>query len=285
MLFILGLIALAFIIGAIAFLGGKTSGYREISAGGALVAAGALVITAFMCVTQVPPRSVGVATSFGKPVHSYENGLHFKAPWWSVHDMDGTIQNDIYNGDNQIDVRLANNAKAKVDASVQWQLRIEGAEEAFMSYKDADISKIQSNVIDRNLKAAINEAMAGYDPLNAVDPAKGGSDLAAIQEDVLKRMQEKTRGQVDVISVTLPVISFDQATQSRIDSLQEEVAKTRKAEQAKSTAEQEAQAAEIFDQSVSEEYLTNKCLEIVEKTGQSPLGCFPTDVTPVTNTK
>lgn len=284
MLFILGFLGLLFIGGLLLTSWAKGEGYAELKLGGRAASMVALAGVVTMCFTQVPPRSVGVATSFGKPVHSYENGLHFKAPWWSVHDMDGTIQNDIYNGDNQIDVRLANNAKAKVDASVQWQLRIEGAEEAFMSYKDADISKIQSNVIDRNLKAAINEAMADYDPLNATDPANGGSDLAAIQEDVLKRMQEKTRGQVDVISVTLPVISFDQATQSRIDSLQEEVAKTRKAEQAKSTAEQEAQAAEIFDKSVSEEYLTNKCLEIVEKTGQSPLGCFPTDVTPVTNT-
>ena len=284
MLIILVVLGLALLLGVIAFFGGLASDQREVSLGGALIAAAAIVITAFMCVTQVPPRSVGVATSFGKPVHSYENGLHFKAPWWKVHDMDGTIQNDIYNGENQIDVRLANNAKAKVDASVQWQLRIEGAEEAFMSYKDADIAKIQSNVIDRNLKAAINEAMAGYDPLNAADPANGGADLAGIQEDVLKRLQEKTAGQVDVISVTLPVISFDDATQARIDSLQEEVAKTRKAEQSKKTAEQEAQAAQILEESVTDEYLTNKCLEIVEKTQQSPLGCFPTAVTPVTTT-
>lgn len=284
MLIILVVLGLALLLGVIAFFGGLASDQREVSLGGALIAAAAIVITAFMCVTQVPPRSVGVATSFGKPVHSYENGLHFKAPWWKVHDMDGTIQNDVYNGDNQIDVRLANNAKAKVDASVQWQLRTEGAEEAFMSYKDADIEKIQSNVIDRNLKAAINEAMANYDPLNATDPASGGADLAGIQEDVLKRLQEKTAGQVDVISVTLPVISFDDATQARIDSLQEEVAKTRKAEKSKKTAEQEAQAAQILEESVTDEYLTNKCLEIVEKTQQSPLGCFPTAVTPVTTT-
>lgn len=285
MLFILVVLGIVFLAGVIAFFVGLKLRESIVSLGGVLTTVGVLIVVGLLSVTQVPPRSVGVATSFGKPVHSYENGLHFKAPWWRVHDMDGTIQNDIYNGDNQIDVRLANNAKAKVDASVQWQLRTEGAEEAFMSYKDADIAKIQSNIIDRNLKSAINEAMADYDPLNATDPATGGADLATIQKDVLSRLQEKTSGQVDVISVTLPVISFDDATQARIDSFQEEVAKTRKAEQSKKTAEQEAQAAQILEESVNDEYLTSKCLEIIEKTQQSPLGCFPTDVTPVASAK
>lgn len=235
----------------------------------------AALALAFACTTSVPARSVGVATSFGKPVVTYNNGLHLKAPWWKVHDMDGTIQNNIYNGENQIDVRLANNAKAKVDASVQWRLKTDGALEAFLNYKDADIDKIQSNVIDRNLKASINESMASYDPLNAVDPATGNQDLNKYQEDILKRIQSKADGQVEVISVTIPNINYDDATQHRIDQYQEEVAKTRNAEQSRKTAEQQAQANETLDKSLTDQVNTAKCFEVIEKTGKEPLGCFP----------
>lgn len=234
-----------------------------------------IAMLVFSVVTSVPARSVGVATAFGKPVATYDNGLHLKAPWWKVHDMDGTIQNDVYNGDNQVDVRLANNAKAKVDASVQWRLKTDGAMEAFLNYKDADIEKIQANTIDRNLKSAVNEVMASYDPLNASNPATGNEDLGEYQKKILAKLQDKADGQVEVISVTIPNINFDDATQQRIDQYQAEVAKTRNAEQAKKTAQQEADANRILDDSITDETNTSKCLDIVKDSGQSPLGCFP----------
>lgn len=72
-----------------------------------------------------------------------------------------------------------------------------------------------------------------------------------------------------------PRINFDEATQTRIDELQAEIARTRVAEQRQATADAERRANEILDRSVSDNVLTSKCLDIVERSGQSPLGCFP----------
>ena len=254
--------------------------FRLLTAGGVLVT---LIVTALFSFVIVQPRTVGVVVAFGKPVDVVGNGFHVKAPWEKVEKLDGAVQNDIYNGDSAIAVRLGNNGKATVDASIQWQLKTDDAMSVFLDYRTFE--GIQSNLVDRNFKAAVNEVMAEYDPLNAADPAEGGQDLAALSLAVQEKMQEKVGTQIEIRSVTLPIINFDEATQARINELQSETAKTRVAEQKKQTSTAEAEANEILEQSITEETLTSKCLDIVAETGQSPIGCFPTTGTqPVTIT-
>lgn len=269
--------ALSLLVIAGALLIGWKNGGKSLAA---LVTVGLILFTAFCSFTTVQTRSVGIATSFNKPVETYSNGFHLKAPWWQVTDLDGAIQNNIYNGDNQIEVRLASNAQARVDVSIQWQLKQEETLDLFLNFRS--IESIQSNIIDRNLRSSVNEVMSDYNPLNYSDPAAGGEDLAFYQDAVLEKMREKVGDKVDIHSVTLPIISFDGATQARIDELQSEIAKTRIAEQSEKTAEAEARANSKLEESVSQETLTSKCLDIVRETGGTVYGCFPgSDVTPI----
>ena len=252
-----------------------------LGAAGGLLAT--LIVTAIFSFVIVQPRTVGVVVAFGKPVDVVGNGFHIKAPWEKVEKLDGAVQNDIYNGDSAIAVRLGNNGKATVDASIQWQLKTDEAMEVFLDYRTFE--GIQSNLVDRNFKAALNEVMATYDPLNYADEAEGGQDLAALSQAVQEEMQERVGNQIEVRSVTLPLVNFDEATQARVNELQAESAKTRVAEQKKQTSTAEAEANEILEQSITEETLTSKCLDIVAENGQSPIGCFPTTGTqPVTIT-
>ena len=252
-----------------------------LGAAGGLLAT--LIVTAIFSFVIVQPRTVGVVVAFGKPVDVVGNGFHIKAPWEKVEKLDGAVQNDIYNGDSAIAVRLGNNGKATVDASIQWQLKTDEAMEVFLDYRTFE--GIQSNLVDRNFKAALNEVMATYDPLNYADEAEGGRDLAALSQAVQEEMQERVGNQIEVRSVTLPLVNFDEATQARVNELQAESAKTRVAEQKKQTSTAEAEANEILEQSITEETLTSKCLDIVAENGQSPIGCFPTAGTqPVTIT-
>lgn len=252
-----------------------------LGAAGGLLAT--LIVTAIFSFVIVQPRTVGVVVAFGKPVDVVGNGFHIKAPWEKVEKLDGAVQNDIYNGDSAIAVRLGNNGKATVDASIQWQLKTDEAMEVFLDYRTFE--GIQSNLVDRNFKAALNEVMATYDPLNYADEAEGGQDLAALSQAVQEEMQERVGNQIEVRSVTLPLVNFDEATQARVNELQAESAKTRVAEQKKQTSTAEAEANEILEQSITEETLTSKCLDIVAENGQSPIGCFPTAGTqPVTIT-
>lgn len=254
--------------------------FRVLTAGGVLAT---LIVTALFSFVIVQPRTVGVVVAFGKPVDVIDHGFHVKAPWEKVEKLDGAVQNDIYSGETAIPVRLGNNGKATVDASIQWQLKTDEAMDVFLDYRTFD--GIRSNLVDRNFKAALNEVMATYDPLNYTDEAEGGKDLAALSQAVQEEMQDRVGNQIEVRSVTLPLVNFDEATQARVNELQAESAKTRVAEQKKQTSTAEAEANKILEQSVTDETLTSKCLDIVRETKQSPIGCFPTAGTqPVTIT-
>lgn len=239
----------------------------------------ALVFIGFACTTIIKPRTVGIVVSFGKPVDSLSNGVHLKAPWASVEKLDGAVQNDVYNGAEGIKVRLGNKAEAMSDASIQWQLRSDDAMGVFLDYRTFE--NIQQNLVDRNFRASMNEVMTDYDPLDMTDGTEGGTDLKTLSEDVRNLMEEKVGDQIDIKSVTIPIINFDQPTQERINELQSETARTRIAKQKQETAKAEAEANRQLESSLSEEVLVSKCLDIIAESGHSPIGCFPgTNVQP-----
>lgn len=243
---------------------------RSITAGVAVVT---ILLTGFFSMTIVQARDVGVNVAFGKPVQVFDNGLHLKAPWSTVEILDGAVQNDIYSGENAVRVRLGNNSIATADTSIQWRLKTDDAMNIYKDYRNFD--NIRSNLVDRNFRAALNEVMADYNPLDPDEMARGGADLNAIATEVQKKMEEKIGVQIEVRAVNITLINFDEATQTRIDELQSEIARTRIAEQKKETSTAEAESNEILEQSISEEVLISKCLDIVEESGQSPIGCFP----------
>lgn len=241
--------------------------------------------------TFVPTKNVGVGVSYGKVVGTYSPGPHLKAPWVKVIDMDATIQNSVYTGDNRIPVRLGSTASALLDVSIQWRIREEGVVTTYLNYQpkgDATaLDVIESNVIDRNLRSAINTAFGSYDPLSneAMTDGTGiGAELRSFEESVVNDMKNLVDDQLEVVSITITNIDFDEDTDKRISDYQAEIAKTRNAEQAKETAQKLAEANRILSESLSDEVNTANCLAIVEKNNSSPLGCFPgTSAAPVKN--
>lgn len=265
------------VIAVASFLVVKASSNADIKRFGRLAGVGIAVLAVIFGVlssaTIVQARDVGVNVAFGKPVKVFSNGLHFKAPWSSVEVLDGAVQNDIYSGDNAIRVRLGNNSIATADTSIQWRLKTDDAMNIYKDYRTFD--NIRSNLVDRNFRAALNEVMAEYNPLDPEQMADGGADLQSISSQVQKKMEEKIGTQIDVRAVNITLINFDKATQTRIDELQSEIARTRVATQKKETSTAEAESNRILQESISEEVLVSKCLDIVEESGQSPIGCFP----------
>lgn len=271
---IIVILALVAVVALLAAIGSKNSATKSfakmVTAGAGLLAIGA---TLFSSLTIVQARDVGVNVAFGKPVQVYDNGLHWKSPWSTVEILDGAVQNDIYSGESSVRVRLGNNSIATADTSIQWRLKTDDAMNIYKDYRNFD--NIRSNLVDRNFRAALNEVMADYNPLDPEEMARGGADLNAIATEVQKKMDEKIGLQIEVRAVNITLINFDEATQTRIDELQSEIARTRIAEQKKETSTAEAESNKILEQSISEEVLISKCLDIVEESGQSPIGCFP----------
>ena len=181
-------------------------------------------------------------------------------------------QTNRYTGDGAIGVRLANQSEAKADASIQWQLREEDAEQMYLDYREFE--RIHTDLVDREFRASVNAVLARYNPLDAEAIAEGGIDLSAFADDIKKDMQKRMGKSVEVRSVALPIINYDQDTQRKIDQLQTEVANTRAAEQSKNTAREIAKANEILRRSLSDEVLSQRCIEAAEKVGAAPVGCI-----------
>lgn len=232
---------------------------------------GLTIITLAMTVV-VPARTVGVVTAFGKPTGTLSNGLHMVKPWEQVEKMDASLQTNRYTGDSAIGVRLANQSEARADASIQWQLREEDAEQMYLDYREFE--RIQHDLVDREFRASVNAVLARYNPLDADAIAEGGIDLNGYADDIKTDMQTRMGDAVEVRSVALPIINYDEETQRKIDQLQSEVANTRAAEQSKNTAREIAEANEILRKSLSPEVLSQRCIEAAEKVGAAPVGCI-----------
>lgn len=241
------------------------------AAGGGALLLGIVMIVAASTVA-VPARTVGVVTAFGKPTGTLSNGLHLVKPWEDVEKMDASLQTNRYTGDSAIGVRLANQSEAKADASIQWQLREEDAEQMYLDYREFE--RIHNDLVDREFRASVNAVLASYNPLDAEAIAEGGIDLNEYADDIKKDMQKRMGKSVEVRSVALPIINYDEDTQRKIDQLQSEVANTRAAEQSKKTAKEIAEANEILRKSLSDEVLSQRCIEAAEKVGDAPVGCI-----------
>src|SRR5215471_2475790 len=59
--------------------------------------------------TAVSTKNVGIETSFGATKGELSNGLHLKAPWYKVTEMNAAIQTDSYTGNTTcLPARIAN---------------------------------------------------------------------------------------------------------------------------------------------------------------------------------
>ncbi len=238
----------------------------------------AVLVLVLSSITMVSTKNIGVVTTFGRPSQFLDNGLHLTAPWQDVTELDGAIQTDnhIDEGDKKtaIDARLGNNSTARVDTTVVWRLKPEAAPSLFQDYRGFDA--IRDNLVTREFTAAINDVLAGYNPLTQVGEGDGAINgkLATL---VLDKLRAKVGNRIEVIGVNIPVIHFDVRTQQSIDGFQTEKANTRIAEQRQKTAEAEAEANRILSQSVSHDpnVLVSKCLDLVREKGGSPAGCWP----------
>lgn len=268
-IFILILAAIFVIGGVITAISSRSENMHRAAGGGALLL-GIIMIVA-SCTVAVPARTVGVVTAFGKPTGTLSNGLHMIKPWEDVEKMDASLQTNRYTGDSAIGVRLANQSEAKADASIQWQLREEDAEQMYLDYREFE--RIHNDLVDREFRASVNAVLARYNPLDPEAIAKGGIDLNEYADDIKKDMQKRMGKSVEVRSVALPIINYDEDTQRKIDQLQSEVANTRAAEQSKKTAKEIAEANEIMRKSLSDEVLSQRCIEAAEKVGAAPVGC------------
>lgn len=227
-------------IGLVLFSFAKTSkdpgGARVV---GLIAIAIALMILGFDATTTVSARTVGVETSFGKPVAALPNGFHVVRPWASIDDSwDGTVQTVQY----QATVRLANGTTATADVSVQWQIDT-GQQFLTLWRQYRTFSNIENNVLKRQTNNALNQVFETFNPLTTLD-ANGTQtvQVSSFAPQVESKLAEVMPAGLTVKNVTIPLITYDKQVQDQINSIIAAAAATRVATQQVQTAKQQETA-------------------------------------------
>lgn len=260
---------LCLLAAAILFTTGTKTGYGLFKAGGFGAVLVGLVLAGLSFTTTVPAQNSGVVTRFNRPTgRVLDAGFHWKSPADKVHDMDGTIQQiDNEGADGRTTVRLNNNSVMFVENNLRWRIDPAAAPRLYVDWKGFD--NIQPGLVEKELKAALNVVLANYD---ALDPGKKGQTNDELAQQVEDRLNTRigtkaTHPEVEIVAFTIQRIDFDNDTQKRLNSYNEQVAKTRTAEEGEKTAAAEARQNKTLSGSVSNDpnVLVSKCLDILRQ--------------------
>jgi regulator of protease activity HflC (stomatin/prohibitin superfamily) len=235
----------------------------------------AIIVTGMSVVTIVPTKQVGIPVAFGKPGDALGNGLHFKAPWVSIIEMDATVQPLDATGDKATIAKDADKSDVYVHNNVRWSIKEESASSLYVDYKEFD--KIGDLLVQPNLRGAVADVMSTYKPLEADQPTND-----ELSKKIQASLQEKVGNRITIHSVNITLLDFSEATKNRINALNIERGNTAIAEQKAQTATKEAEANRILAESVSKDpnVLVSKCLDLIGEGKALPAGfqCWPGNV-------
>lgn len=266
----------------VAFLTRQASTKRGAGAVALGCLAGALAFTVGSSANSVPIRSVGIVTSFGKPIGKVTgSGLKWVAPWQKVGEWDaGRQKYDHIGNNNCVRVRTGTLADACVEVLIEWQVKPENAPKQFMDYK-GDFGSFRGQRVGVQLDSAVNDAFSSYNPLEKIDAKTGNLnvDLKPFSDGIKTNANARLSSDVDILSVTITRVNHDEKTEGNIRAFQDKLAQTRNLEQDKKNADIQKQITET-NAKVDK---VSRCLEIAEKNGSNPGLCINPGI--ITGTK
>jgi regulator of protease activity HflC (stomatin/prohibitin superfamily) len=255
-------------------------------------AAVAVLLILVSSLTTVGTKDVGVVTTYGRPTgRDLANGLHFKAPWQHVTELDGAIQPDQFQGRGCIDVRIGDSTTACGEGTIRWRIAPDQASVLYQDYRSDNVNEsIRDSLVKTQFNAALNDVLGQYNPLQSVAQAAASNPgkpatitstapnldkfSAEVKQSMNEHLTSASRGtksaghrQIEVVSVTLNFIHLASTTQDKINDFLKEVGATRVAEQHEQTAAAQASANRQLAASVSHDpnVLVSKCLDALEE--------------------
>lgn len=260
--------------------------------GGAVVVL-ALLVYVVSGFKDIPTKSIGVVTSFGRVSgQPLGPGLHETwAPWKKANIIDETIQTTTFEVNQKTDrgglqVRIGGQQTAQLDIHIQWRVRDSAANSLFSDYASSGdlMATIQNAVVVRELEQVANQVMGDYNPIEDVslNSKAGNSQFSTFGPKILAAMRHDIGGRINVLNLLLPLAHYDASTQNRLNTIQHQYAETAIAKQQIATNQEQAKANTAIAQSVSHDpaVLVHECLLIVDNASktnyQLPAGfsCF-----------
>lgn len=224
-----------------------------------------LIIALLTSITTVPTGHTGVVTTFGQVEdYTYDSGVHLKLPWQKVVMMDNRIQKQTVN----LSGFSSDIQEVTMVYTVNYQINKDNAQNI---YKNIGISYYDTVIIPC-ITESTKVIIAKYSAESLVGER---TDLATAIEDELSK--KLTQYNIEIVSTSIEDMDFTDAFTNAVE--QKQVAQQNKlraeteAEQARIVAEAEAQVKRIqaeaeaeanraITESLSEEILINKYLEI-----------------------
>lgn len=235
-----------------------------------------LIIMLLLSICRVPTGHTGVITTFGRveKSYSYDEGVHFKAPWKRVVKMDNRVQKDTL----ELTCFSSDIQEVKLKYTVNHQIDKKNAATIYQTIG----KKYFDTVITPNISEVVKVVTAQYTAENLVGDR---SKLAAEIESVLA---EKLREfNIEVVSTSIEDMDFTDAYTNAVEAKQvaqqnklkaetvaeqkvieakanAEVAKIKAqgaADAKKIAAEAEAEANKKLSNSLDEKVLKNKWYE------------------------
>lgn len=267
---------------------------RKIASGGKVISRILLGLGVFLFVmslwVQVPTNTIGIYTSFGKPVDARPNGFQDKLPWEKVSkDFDASRQYMKFDGkgnDKEADedgkvfpclpVKMDREAKACLTVTVGWQMKAgtkserEQAKELFRAHKT--FARLTENFMKANIQDAAQASYSDVNPL-VIGQNPGFSTLSDETETNLRKL---VGGDVAVLSVQITGADYDPATDDSIAKMQAEYAKTEQARQLEQTnaAISKANKALVEQGKLTPEVLQAECIKVAKEVGSNPGVCL-----------
>ena len=254
----------------------------------------AFILFAVSGLKSVPTKSIGVPVAFGRIAgQPYGPGIHETwTPWLHLADVSERVQTTTFEvnqktGQGGLDVRIGGQQTAKLDVTIQWQILDSAADNLFLNYgQGANImGDVQNAVVVRELKVVANQVMGDYNPIQdvSVTGTAGNSQFSKFGPEIQAAMIRDIGNQIHVKTVLIPLAHYDNSTQNRLNTIQQQYAETAIAKQQYLTNLAQSKANDALRQSLTNDpnVLVAQCLQIVrdaEKTGYQGLppgfSCF-----------
>lgn len=252
-----------------------------------IVLALGVFLLAMSCWVQVPTNTIGIFTSFGKPVDARSNGFQGKLPWEKVVKFDASRQYLKFTGKGNdkdadedgkefphIAVKMEREAKADVDVVIAWQMKAgteaerRQAVELYRAHKTFD--RLTENFMAANARSA---TQAVYDTINPLVPGKNAT-FAQLSSQLEDKLKELVGDEVTVISAQIVGVNYDDETDKRIAEMQAEYAKTDKAKQQEETNKAQSKANAALTNTLNELILQDNCIKGAIAAGANPGACL-----------
>jgi hypothetical protein len=233
---------------------------------------------------SVPVKTIGVPQAFGAITGGvFSPGLHETwTPWLSLTDIDETVQTTTFEGSNCLTVRIGGQQSACADVTIQWQIKPDSAESLFEDYANQGnlMTTVTDAVVVREFKAVVNEVLGDYNPITDVENVSGSatatSQFTQFGPTILGDMRRGIGSRIAVDSVFLPKITYDQAVENALQSIQTANANYAVAtENVKVNQEQAAALQKLGTPSLNQ--LVAQCLADLKDGMNAPTGfeCIP----------